>query len=422
VAAAALRTVGGYATLVVGSAGGRLLSFVAGVLVARLLGPSEFGDFTIFFALMVVVAALGDFIDITYVRHVNAPRAPDSAVYLRAALTLRLGLFAFLAALSVPLGLLLADAMFGRPELRLAAIAAVLTGASLGLVQLLASTFLARRRLALYSGVATTFYAAVLLVLVAASLASDDLSARTVYLLFVVTSLAVAGAACTVLVRRARPLRVERDAVAEIVRFARWLFAAGLVQAVYQRLDVVLLARYVDIEEVGQYGAALRYAMIGSMMLAAMMGFLLPRAARTRESRSAFSAYMREALLLAGLLVAGLALLLAASPLLVELLFGAAYAPAAPIARILLLGTMLAVLSMPFGQLLLAEDEPRGILHMGVLRLVAIAALVVALVPRIGAEGAAWATVAAEGAALAYALAAFLRRWPQRLREMPAEG
>jgi O-antigen/teichoic acid export membrane protein len=417
---AGVATLVGYSTVVAGSAGARFLGFVGGVLVARLLGPSDFGDFTIFFALMVIFSTVGDFIDITYVRHVNAPAAGDRAEYLRAALMLRFGLFVLVAALALPLGIVLAELVFGRPELRFATATAMLTGASLGLVHLLGATFLARGRLALYSGTTSFFYVAIVLVLLPLYTTQTAVGASAIYVLFLGTSAAVALLSAVVLLRASRPLRLERRATAELVRFAKWLFAAGLVQALYQRLDIIILARFVAREDVGQYGAAIRYAMIGAMMLAALMGFLLPKVSRTRASPAHFLAYLREAFLLTTLLLGGLVALWMAAPALLPRLFGADFEPAVALTRILLLATMLAVLSLPFGQLLLAEDRPKGILHMGLLRLVAIALLALLLVPRVGAAGAAWAMVAAEAAALGYAGFVFIRRWPRRYRAMQA--
>jgi O-antigen/teichoic acid export membrane protein len=199
------------------------------------------------------------------------------------------------------------------------------------------------------------------------------------------------------------------------VRFATWLFASNLVNLVLQRLDVILLARYADVVEVGLYGAAIRITVVVSLLIGALSGFLLPRVAGTRASRQALRAHLREIRFFSLLLALATLATWLAAPQLVDILFGPEFEGAASLARIVLVGTFLMSISAPLAQLLLAADVPRGVLFLNLTRLVALMVFILVLAPEWGATGVAWAYVIAEVIALAYvsvAAAAIWRRTP----------
>ncbi len=78
-----------YLTVAAGSAGARLSSFLATVIIARSLGPSGFGDFSLFFALLVPFSMATQFLDVTYVRQANTPGSVDRGILLRASVVLK---------------------------------------------------------------------------------------------------------------------------------------------------------------------------------------------------------------------------------------------------------------------------------------------------------------------------------------------
>ena len=405
------RSLGGYVPVASGAAGARALSFIATLIVARALGPADFGDFSVFFALAFVVSTAGDFVDVTYVRKVTSTTGESDMRLLRAATTIKVLLFGTLVVLSYPIAVLLARGAFGRTDLELEVVMAILCGSGLAFISLRASTFLAEQRYAIYALVASAYYVMILIVLLGLAALGSALTPTTVYVAFVGTSTVIGLLCFATILPSIRPLRAERDVIGPLLTFAKWLAAANLVQIVYQRLDVILLARYVDRDELGQYGAAIRLTVIASLMIGALSGFALPKVARTRESRHALSAYVRESLALSGGIVAVVGLLWLLTPFLVSVLFGEAFAPAAELARILLIGTALLAVSIPLGLLFLADEAPRHVLYIGLVRLALLLGLTIILAPRWGAEGAAWSVTVTEVIALAYVLAVTRLRW-----------
>jgi O-antigen/teichoic acid export membrane protein len=405
-----LRALIGWGSIAAGSAASRALSVLASVIVARELGPGGFGDFSIFIALLTVFSMATRFVDITYVRYASLARDPSRAV-LRATLLMKLAITAVFAALAYPLARALARFLYDRDDLTGPIVFAIVAGLAVGLVAFRASTFLAERRYVAYSLVGSLFYVATIVALLPTWIGGMELEATTVYWIFLGAALAVGLPALATLVASAWPLELDRSLMSNVVRFATWLFAANLVSVVLLRLDVILLAAYVDKVEVGFYGAAVRIAMVIGLLIGAMSGFFLPRVGETRSSRAALRAYLHDARFFVLVLGLGIVLTWLAAPLLVRGLFGSEFADATSLVRIILLGTLCMAISAPLGQLLLGGEVPRGVVFLNLTRLGVILGLILLLAPRFGATGVAWAYVGSELAAVVYVAVAAVVIW-----------
>jgi O-antigen/teichoic acid export membrane protein len=405
-----LRALIGWASIAAGTAGSRGLSVLASVIVARELGPGGFGDFSIFFALLIVFSMATRFVDVTYVRYASVASASSRAI-LRATLLMKLAITAVFVALAYPLARVLAQFLYDRDDLTGPIVLAIVAGLAVGLVAFRASTFLAERRYVAYSLVGSLFYVATIVALLPTWIGGVELHATTVYWIFLGAALAVGLPALATLVASAWPLEPDWSVVSNVVRFATWLFAANLVTVVLLRLDVILLAAYVDKVEVGLYGAALRIVMVIGLLIGAMSGFFLPRVGETRSSRAALRKYLRDARFFVVVLGFAIVATWLAAPLLMRGVFGSEFSDATSLVRIILLGTLFMAISAPLGQLLLGGEVPRGIVFLNLTRLGAILGLIVLLAPRFGATGVAWAYVGSELAAVVYVAVAAVVIW-----------
>ncbi len=393
-------------------------SFLATVILARALGPAEFGDFSLFFALLVPFSIATQFIDITYVRQATTPGGADRGMLLRASLTLKLVVVGLLLLAAYPLGLLLAHYAFGRPELALPLAGAVAAGALIGITTLWASVYLAVQRYIPFSILNSVFYLLVLAALVPIFVGNVKLTAAAAYWIFVFAAVVLGVVGLTRIRRLTRGTNADRSTLNSIFRFGKWLVVANLVDVIGKRLDLIAVAHYVSKADVGLYSAALRITIIASLLTSALSGFLLPRVARALGSRRALGTYVRESLSISALIVVGVGVLWLIAPMLASGLFGTSYAGAASLTRIILLGTLFNAISAPLASLFLAEETPRRIVLFGSGRIVVILAVTIALAPALGARGAAWAFAAAEAFALVYAASFVHRQW----RTLPLES
>ena len=190
-----------------------------------------------------------------------------------------------------------------------------------------------------------------------------------------------------------------------VLGYAGRVHLQALCQIVNRRIDQALISLYLAASDLGLYVVA--FALAGTLTMAAgtigMVAF--PKVAHLGSAegkQSLFGRYFRFTL---ALLVCGAAGLWLFGGWLLELLFGASYAAAAPVLDVLVLGSALAGLSncLAFGY---KAHDRLGVVALGaLLSLVAAAPAFALLLPILGLIGAAWATVAIHGVSLLYYLA-----------------
>ena len=174
------------------------------------------------------------------------------------------------------------------------------------------------------------------------------------------------------------------------------LLMAGF--ALYYRVDMVMLEWLATPAEVGRYAAAYRFLDAVIALAATLGGPLFPRLSSVaitapREARRLLEAGWRPLLALGLPLTVGT---FALADDLVALLFGPAFAGAAPLLRLLILGTLPVFWVNVAGHALIAADRVWALVGLYALSAVVNIAGNAILIPQRGAGGAAVATVACE--------------------------
>ncbi len=223
----------------------------------------------------------------------------------------------------------------------------------------------------------------------------------TMLVLFAI-ALAAEGGTSTLFLLRAMPFRL-RDSLArgpDISRRALAMSAVsfGAIAGVYlvnSNLDVVMLGLLGSTAETGIYKAAATLSELVAFGLGAINTVLMPRIAGLHASgdRAALQrVVLRATWLISGFaLVAALGLVLAGRPLL-ALVFGDGYAAGYAALIILVVGQLANALFGPVALILNMTGHERLTLAGHSLSVVANAVLNLALIPRLGIEGAAIAT------------------------------
>jgi len=185
------------------------------------------------------------------------------------------------------------------------------------------------------------------------------------------------------------------------------MLLSGIVFMIYLRIDQVMLGGMVSAQEMGQYAAAVRISEIWYFVPAAIITAVFPRIVTLRTSNpDVFNAKLQQLynlLVFLGYVVALPATLLA--PWIVQLLFGAAYQPAAPLLSVLIWAGVFANLTVVRNAHFIALDWGKALLWSTSAGAATNVLLNLLLIPRWGAMGAAIATcvsywVAAHGACL----------------------
>lgn len=192
--------------------------------------------------------------------------------------------------------------------------------------------------------------------------------------------------------------RAGRELWRPLMRVAIPLGIGGIAVTIYYQIDAVLLLQLADAEETGVYGAAYRFLAPLLFLPAAVMSSFFPvlSAVQASDPERVRRLVQRAAELMAVISLPILALTLALSDQIVDLLYGAEFARSAEVLPVL----MIAFVAICFGTLA-GFLAPLLNLHWRVAAYASVGAFVnvglnVLLIPEHGALGSAWATVVTE--------------------------
>ncbi|MBV9173830.1 MAG: oligosaccharide flippase family protein [Chloroflexi bacterium] len=387
------------------------LGFVASLLIARALGPANFGVYAVLAATVGIVATLaeGGLTEAAVLRISSAwPVATDTAeTRARSFFWFRLGL----SAIVVGLGCAFAGAISSRilndvdaGLLRWALIGIVATAASGALSAILQATG-GFGRMSSLTLINTGLTAGLALVLAAIG-RLDLLTALIV--LGIGTSLVTFALAVRMLPAGWRLNVPSRNAVYDeakrLLETGRWLWIASLFAMFTANAEVLLLNQWIALSLVGAYALALNLATKADLVNQSLYTVLLPGVANL-DVRTRLRGYVRHGLLRSVAICLVLLVLIPLARPLIVLIYGPAY-EASVIYFQLLLGVMIFdVLLTPLLLLPLAYRQPKVLAAADGTRAVTLVALAVALIPIYGPFGAIAARFAARVAGAVLVLA-----------------
>lgn len=215
-----------------------------------------------------------------------------------------------------------------------------------------------------------------------------------------VAAQAVAGVTGLVLIARRGWLSfaADSDVIKGLLAYGIKVHVGEILYSLRQRLDQAVIALWLPSAELGLYVVALTVANGPLILVFTVANVAFPKISQqeTGGKLLVFGRYLRFAVAMAiGIIV----VLWALVPWLLPLLFGPAFAPAVPIANILLLGTLPLAAKLMFQQALKAWDRPLIVSRAEAIGLVTAAALLAVLMPSFGLVGVAWSLVLSQLAA-----------------------
>jgi PST family polysaccharide transporter len=409
----------GWLVVVSGNVARLLLSLVASVLIARALGPADYGVLAVLSGAMAIAGIVADLgLTATAVKGIAGAWPGDAALahwrgratfWLRTAAAL--AIFALAGLLAVPLtaGLLGLGEVQDAPILFVLAMAGMVAVAMSGAVNAVLQATSHFGRLSAVS----LANAAVTAVLAGLLAAAGRLNLVTALLVLGLATTAVSiGMGLRLLPGRWSLWRPPswpelRDEGQTMLRFGRWLWIASLLAVTTGQLDLILLSHWREAGVVGLYALALSLAMKADVVNQSLYTALLPSAS-TLAGETSLRPYLRRALLRGLAISAGLLLLAPLAGPFIALFYGEAYQGAAPLVPILLLTVIFDALTLPVALLAYPLERPQALAAAELLRATALLALVALFIPRWGPAGAALARLGAK--AIAFGLLALLLR------------
>ncbi len=376
------------------------ISAIASVLIARLFGPSQFGDYSFALSYVAVFISLGNLgIDQFLIRQL-ASADNDRATTLGSAFALRLvsSGFATVAAMVIAVGL---SAWVSMP---IALIALLCPWILLQNLDIASRDFLSRNDSS--AVVAFRSITSLLMAVTKVTLAAIAVPVAWFALLPSIDAGLRAITSYGLAVHRSRsPLAwsYSPTKVRELARHAVPLGITALMATIYLRADQIMVALLSSDSEAGNLAAAAKVAELWQFVPVTVIGGVTPRLARDFDSSyEAFKArFTQLSQALIALSYAAAFICWWFSPQLIAALFGVEYETAAGILAVyawsgvfVTVGCLLTLWHTCVG----TTSEIAWATTAGAVSNIALNA---ALIPRLGGAGAAWATVAS------YALAGF---------------
>lgn len=368
--------------------GSQGLSFVIYAVLTRILGPGEYGIFSLSLAITAVanVVLLEGFSDALIQRETVTEDDLSTAFWTN--LALGVGIAAALCLLSPWIA-----SAFGAPEL-----SPVVRGmAALCVLRALVSVHsaLCRRELkmSLFAARAITGY--VLGGAVGIALAALGWGVWSLVLLQLSQALVILVVMWTTIRWRPR-LRFSTSSFADMARFTRHFIPASILNSVNDKVDNVLIGLFLDVTAVGYYALALKVIQtVGLLTMAPLQAVMMPVLARIATQRQEFAhGYTRLVTASAAAWMPAAVALGVVAPVLVPLAFGSQWVGAVPVLQAMCFAGATVPLWFFTGQALGALGRPELYVVVTVAQLViASVAFVVATQFGIVAVGWAWAGV-----------------------------
>lgn len=401
-----------YGRAVSAQAVARILYLVAGAAVfialARLLGPAQLGQYAWAVTFLTIAIALADGGMSPLIARDLVATGERRSAWLANFLAFRLALGLLVGLLAMPVVALMAPEAVRVPLLLCCPLLPLIAA------RFYDPVFQVADRPFLSVHVTLVYVALAPLGILAALLAAEPVGWAV--LAFGVAAIGYGLAGLVLTWRLIRPDRraIGRGGLGEIGRAVAPLMASALITALAQRVDVLILAALGGVAAAGQYNAAYRFLDIGLAMLVTVLAPLLSvfaaLAARSPDRlRAGFRAMMRP-IAVAGLLVGLLAIPLA-EPVL-RLVYGAAFAPASTALILLAWKLAAAAVSLLAFVLVMTTGSIGYTVWSSAAALVIIVVLNGLLAPRLGATGAAIASLAAEVLQLVVNLVMVARAMP----------
>ncbi len=196
-----------------------------------------------------------------------------------------------------------------------------------------------------------------------------------------------------------RSWRICARMAKRLVRDAWPLFLSGLAITVYMRVDTLMLGKMVGVKELGLYSAAVRLSELWYFVPVSIATSVFPAIVRASATldQAVFDRRMQTFYDLMAVIGYGVALPVSIlSPWLVPLLLGTEYAGAERVLSVHTWALVFVALGVARSRWLVAEDLVRYSMYATGVGVLVNLGLNLVLIPRYGAYGAAWATLASQ--------------------------
>ena len=363
------------------------------IIIARILGPTGFGVFTIFYSVSIIIWQFPLAFDAVFVAYAKRfENKKEKMELLKASLGYKFAYLISIILISYPLASFLEQYVFKKDNLSFLLIKALICGGFLSFLMSVASIFQEEEKYIKYSLTHAVYTVSILIFLLSSLFFSITINLETITTIYLLVSVILGSISIIGLSLKVGNIFViNRQKLETVFRYGKWLILNSIIFHFFLRLDIIFLTRYVQFEKLGLYSAAAQLNMIVSVATGALAGVCLPKAGIAIKSKANMLKYIKESGLVILLIEIFTIIYFLIAGVAINILYGSQYASASIVLRILLFGSMINAIYTPFSFILLAKGETKTLFILELSKLISALILLYFMIHHYQIIGAAFA-------------------------------
>lgn len=364
------------------------------ILISRLVGPSEFGIFSVGFALVVILTKLIDAgLNSAVVKYVGGAKSLEEKNAMYTVATKLKLLLTIIIVITGTIASPVVASLINFPHIDIIRVSFILASCTVlyeHFLALLQSLHLFGKAILLNLLQSLTKLIVVLVFYLLSIKSGSWLFA--LYISAPFTSLLVAH---KVIPKNIIPKLFKSYPQAEksILQMVKHTSIAIIAAGIIENIDVLFIQRYLNTYETGLFGGVSRIAMLFAVIAYSIGNVLYPRVAKYK-SQEHLQAFLKKAFMIVVASALGFLMTIPFAKWLIILTIGQAYVTATPVLLILLAASFLTIAVIPFIALFYSFNANWYFSLSGILQLVIVVLGNYLFVPVYGLEAAAWTRLA----------------------------
>lgn len=365
----------------------RLFALIVTIIIARTLGVEDFGVYSLFFGIFILIFQAEAGVNIAHVRF-SKLKISSKKIILRYSLMSQAFIVLMLTVIGWPLSILIANSI-GLDMIYIPYLGFICSGL-LGLfgvwfgIHQSEGKFLTLGIFSFMFNLLIMFYIGGNYLLNKPQNLDDILYAH----LIICTCL---GLSSFIYLWRISSPSDNKDHAKDFYKMVGLNISVTLFYFMYRYMDVYFLKHFSDIATVGIYSAAMKTSMILNVLTGSLPTVLLPKAVTALKTKAKLSNYLIKSYMITLGIVACFTVFYAIAPYVLTLLFGDEYSKAGNILQWLVIGWVINTLYIPISQLYYALNKVGWRIALESLKLTIAIICFIMLIPEYGAVGAAYA-------------------------------
>lgn len=393
----------------------RLAAFAMSVVVARVTGVETFGEFTLFVTIFMLVSETPHAFDTAYLRATGVENDVKSReLYESANIAIKFALTTILGAIFFIFSGLISE-LFGSPASGRIVLWAIVCGGLNSIYMIMPAKAQQQRDSRGVALLKPIFNLSVLAVTMTGLLFDADIDIEFILRVYLIAGVVLSLWAISRTLVISNLCRGNYSRIRSYIVVSLTLLMSIAFNLVGNRLDVFFLGHYLDFEQLGVYGVALRMAIVLSVITGVIGTILIPRAAEAASDLRKFKRYLAlSCFYVVVQLIGAVVLLLILEPI-IATIFGIEYMSAVVPASILICHVLVTSIGVPFQALIQCGDRPGRLIYITLVKIMVSVTLLLYLVPQYGVIGAAGAILISTSVMTLWVLANALRDRPREV-------